>query len=104
MTVLHTASFTETFPFADGVMGLVTANLALHNAKREGRIFAVKEMARVCAKGGRIVIVDLYGYFKDHRCTLEELGWKGVSVELLGFKMLYGTLPCQILTATKPEE
>lgn len=103
MAVLHTASFTETFPFADGVFGLVTANLSIHNAQREGRIFAVKEMARVCAPGGRVVIVDLYGYFKDHRVALEECGWTGVDVSLVSFKMMYGVLPCQILTATKPE-
>lgn len=103
ISVLHTASFTETFPFVDSVFGLVTASLSIHNAKREGRIFAVKEMARVCAPGGRIVIVDLYGYFKDHKSTLEECGWIGVDISLLGFKMMYGSLPCQILTATKPE-
>ncbi|KND93938.1 hypothetical protein TOPH_01568 [Tolypocladium ophioglossoides CBS 100239] len=69
-TVLHTASFTARLPFADAAFALVTSNLALHNAPREGRLAAVKEMARVCAPGGSIVIVDLYGYFKDHRATL----------------------------------
>jgi SAM-dependent methyltransferase len=103
MAVLHTASFAETLPFADGVFGLVTANLSIHNAKREGRLFAVREMARVCAPAGRIVIVDLYGYFGDHKSVLEECGWTGVHVSFVGFKMLYGVLPCQILTATKPE-
>lgn len=101
-SVLHTASFTETFPFASDVFGLVTANLAIHNAKRDGRIAAVKEMARVTAPGGRIVIVDLYGYFKDHKDALVELGWENIDVSLVGFKMMYGILPCEMLTATKP--
>ncbi|KAJ3560844.1 hypothetical protein NP233_g10568 [Leucocoprinus birnbaumii] len=102
-TILHTASFTEPFPFAESSFSLVTSNLAIHNAKREGRLVAVREMARVCAPGGKIIIIDLYGYFKDHKTVLEEeMGWKDVDVSMVGFKMLYGTLPCQILTATKP--
>ncbi|KAK9444722.1 methyltransferase [Metarhizium brunneum] len=102
LTVLHTASFTKTFPFADGVFGLVTASLSIHNAQREGRVFAVKEMARVCAPGGRVIIVDLYGYFKQHRRALEESGIRDIRVSLLGFGMIYGILPCQLLTAIKP--
>ncbi|PNY26489.1 Uncharacterized protein TCAP_03599 [Tolypocladium capitatum] len=101
-TVLHTASFTARFPFADAAFALVTSNLALHNAPRKGRLAAVKEMARVCAPGGSVVIVDLYGYFKDHRATLEGLGWEGVEVARVGFRMLYGVLPCQMLTAKAP--
>jgi SAM-dependent methyltransferase len=102
-TVLHTASFTETLPFADGVFGLVTANLSLHNANREGRLFAVEEVARVCAPGGRVVIVDLYGYFKDHERVLGECGWTGVEVSLLGLDMMFGIWPCEMLAATRPE-
>ncbi|KAK2590184.1 hypothetical protein QQS21_012135 [Conoideocrella luteorostrata] len=101
LSVLHTASFTETFPFVDNIFGLVTANLSIHNTKREGRVFAVKEMARVCAPGGKIVIVDLFGFFGDHKAVLEELGWKDVDVTFAGFKMMYGCLPCQVLTASK---
>lgn len=102
-TVLHTASFTARLPFADAAFTLVTSNLALHNAPRDGRLAAVKEMARVCAPGGTVVVIDLYGYFKDHRATLEGLGWEGVEVEQVGFRMLYGVLPCQMLTATAPK-
>ena len=103
LSVLHTASFTDRLPFADGVFGIVTANLSLHNVNRDGRLAAVEDMARVCAPGGRIVIVDLYGYFNDHSSVLQDrLGWKGVEVSVVGFKMMYGVLPCQMLTATKP--
>ncbi|KAJ6779766.1 hypothetical protein PWT90_10153 [Aphanocladium album] len=102
-TVLHTASFTEGFPFADGAFSLVTSNLAIHNAKREGRRFAVQEMARVCKPGGKIILVDLFGYFGDHKAVLREQGWTDVDVSLVGWKMMFGTLPCQVLVATKPE-
>lgn len=102
-TVLNTASFTEKFPFQDGSFSLVASNLAIHNAKREGRKFAIAEMARVCKPGGKIILVDLYGYFGDHKSVLKELGWTDVDVSLVGWKMMYGTLPCQMLLATKPE-
>ncbi|KAL3957445.1 hypothetical protein ACCO45_008023 [Purpureocillium lilacinum] len=102
-TVLHTASFAERFPFADGAFSLVTSNLALHNASREGRLVAVREIARVCRPGGTVLIVDLFGFFKDHRAVLEEeLKWTDVDVSMVGVKMLYGALPCQVLRATKP--
>lgn len=103
-TVLHTASFTETLPFRDGAFSLVTSNLAIHNAKKEGRRFAVREMARVCAPGGKILLVDLYGYFGEHKAVLAELGWTEVEVSLVGWKMMFGTLPCQMLVATKPQQ
>ncbi|KAK7222123.1 hypothetical protein V2G26_010126 [Clonostachys chloroleuca] len=103
-TVLHRASFTEQLPFADGVFSLITSNLAIHNVNREGQTVAIKEMARVCKPGGRIVMIDLYGHFKDHKAVLLELGWREVKIELVGFKMLYGVLPCQILTTIKPSQ
>lgn len=104
-TVLHTASFTEPFPFKDNTFSLLTSNLAIHNAKREGRLNAVREMARVCTPGGTLLIIDLYGYFKDHKSVLvDELGWKDVDVSVVSWKMLYGVLPCQILKATKPAQ
>ncbi|CAG9977997.1 unnamed protein product [Clonostachys byssicola] len=98
-TVLHRASFTEQLPFTDGVFSLVTSNLAIHNVNREGQTVAIKEMARVC---GRVVIIDLFGHFNDHKTVLLELGWREVKIELVGFRMLYGVLPCQILTTMKP--
>lgn len=101
-TVLHNVSFAEPLPFADGVFSLVTASLAIHNADKEGRTTAVKEMARVCAVGGKIVIVDLPGFFHNHTTVLKELGWTDVKVKLAGVKMMWGMLPSSILTATKP--
>lgn len=101
--VLHTTNFTDRFPFADGVFPLVTTCLTVHNVDGTGRKNAVKEMARVCATGGRIIMVDLYGYFKDHQKILEGLKWKDVKVSIVGFRMSYGVLPCQMLTAQKPK-
>lgn len=104
-TALHTASFTETFPFKDGTFSVITSSLAIHNVDRNGRLHAVREMARVCAPGGKLILIDLYGFFKDHKSVLtEELGWKDVNVELASWKMMFGSLPCQILTATKPSQ
>jgi hypothetical protein len=44
----------------------------------------------------------LYGYFKEHQIVLGALGWKGVEVSLVGFRMSYGVVPCQMLVAVKP--
>jgi SAM-dependent methyltransferase len=101
--VLNEASFTEPFPFEDGVFSLITSSLAIHNVAREGRSTAVAEIARVCAPGGTVIIVDLYGFFKDHVGVLKSLGWEDVHVTRAGLRMMYGILPCQILRATKPK-
>jgi SAM-dependent methyltransferase len=101
--VLHEGSFTESFPFADGVFSLITSSLAIHNVAREGRRAALAEIARVCAPGGKVIIVDLYGFFKDHVGILKSLGWEDVRVVAAGLRMMYGILPCQILQATKPK-
>lgn len=101
-TVLHTASFTDRLPFTDGAFQFITSNLALHNTNREGRIVAMKEMARVCAHGGCIVVVDICGSFNDHKTVPEGLGWNDITVSTIGLKMLYGIWPCQVLMAIKP--
>jgi SAM-dependent methyltransferase len=50
----------RTLPFADDSFDLVTAGLAIHNVgEKDGREQAVREIARVVAPGGRVVIVDL---------------------------------------------
>ncbi|KAF2180674.1 hypothetical protein K469DRAFT_714692 [Zopfia rhizophila CBS 207.26] len=100
-TVLHTATFPEQFPFAGGVFSLVTTSLALHNVLKEGRMVAVKEIARVRAPGGKVILVDLYRFFKDHSSLLNSVGFEQVEVKAAGIKMMYGVLPCQILTAVK---
>ena len=102
-TVLHRASFAEQLPFADGTFSLVTASLSLHNTSQEGRRVAIREMARVCAFGGRLIVVDLWGSFNAYVSALRDANWTDVSVRWAGLKMMYGILPCQVLEATKPE-
>lgn len=102
--VLHTASFTEPLPFADGAFSLVTSSLALHNVDVEGRRRAVEELARICAPGANVILVDLQGYPKGYAETLTGLGWKGVKYAFGGVGVMFGFWPCQVLHATKPSE
>lgn len=101
LVVVHRASFTDKFPFIDGAFSLITSNLALHNAKKDGRSVAIKEMARVCGPGGKIIVVDLCGSFGDYKAELGALGFEDILVELVGMRMMFGILPCQMLTATR---
>lgn len=100
--VLHTASFTETLPFEDGVFSLVTSSLAIHNVEQHGRERAIEELARVCKSCGSVVIVDLMGYPKEYVETLRKLEWKQVTCEFAGIGSMFGMWPCQVVRATKP--
>ncbi|KAJ7199021.1 putative methyltransferase [Mycena pura] len=101
--VLHTASFTETLPFNEGVFGVVTSSLAVHNTHKEGRRAAVKEMARVCRPGGWLVLVDLAGYVGGYEEVLKALGWTEVASKWGGAGVMFGMWPCMVLKARKPE-
>lgn len=100
--VLHTADFTARLPFVDGVFAVVTASLSLHNAGAEGRTNGIQEIARVCEPGGKVVIVELYGYIREYMAILRELGWADMNARMGGLRLMYGMWPCQILEATKP--
>ncbi|KAJ7862319.1 methyltransferase [Mycena leptocephala] len=51
--VLHTASFTETLPFKEGVFGVVTSSLAVHKTDKEGGGWRWKKWREcVCPAGG----------------------------------------------------
>lgn len=102
LAVLNTADFSDKFPFADGAFSLVTSNLVLHCSSKEGRLNAMREIARVCMPEGRVVIVDLYGHFGELEAALKAMGWTDVKVSIVGFRMSYGVIPCQMLLATKP--
>jgi SAM-dependent methyltransferase len=101
--VLHTASFTETLPFKEGVFGVVTSSLAVHNTDKEGRRAAVKEMARICMPGGWVVLVDLAGYVGGYEKVLRALGWTEVDKKWGGAGVMFGAWPCMVLKARKPE-
>jgi SAM-dependent methyltransferase len=100
--VLHTASFTEKFPFADGVFSLVTSSLAIHNVDAKGRNHAIEELVRVCRPGGRVLLVDLMGYPKEYADNLTALGWTDVSYGFAGVGSMFGMWPCQVVRANKP--
>ena len=100
--VLNAASFVEKLPFADGAFSLVTSSLAFHNVDSEGRRTAVEELARVCAPGASVILLDLRGSVQAYMDTLVALGWRDVSVSFAGVGVMYGMWPCQILRATKP--
>jgi SAM-dependent methyltransferase len=102
--VLHEKSFTERLPFADGIFSLITTSLAVHNVERLGRENSLREMGRVCAPGGRIIMVDLFWYFKEYERLFEELGFEDIKIFGAGLRMMYGLFPCKILTATKPKQ
>ncbi|KAJ6564552.1 putative methyltransferase [Mycena capillaripes] len=88
--VLNTASFTEMLPFKDGVFGVVTSSLAVHNVDKEGRRKAVQEMARVCLPGGYVVILDLAGYVGGYEEVLRELGWTEANRKWGGAGVMFG--------------
>ncbi|KAE8389098.1 hypothetical protein BDV23DRAFT_194730 [Aspergillus alliaceus] len=99
--VLHTGNFGR-LPFADGVFGLVTGSLSIHNANKEVRRDAVREAARVLVGGGELVIVDLAGYVGEYAGFLEELGWREIEVESGGLRLMFGAWPGRVLKARKP--
>lgn len=48
----------EHLPYPDGAFNIVTTRFAMHHFLQPGVVF--REMVRVCAPGGRIVVVDSY--------------------------------------------
>ena len=100
--VLHTASFAEDLPFADGIFSLITSSLAIHNVGVKGRKQAIQELARICKPGGKVLLVDLMGYPKEYAANLTALGWTQVSYGFTGIGSMFGMWPCQIVRANKP--
>lgn len=65
-------------PVADGSFDAVVASLSIHNIHgREGRVAAVKEIARLLKPGGRVAIVDIArtGEYVD---SFRQLGWTDI--------------------------
>jgi arsenite methyltransferase len=62
-------------PVADGSFDAVVASLSIHNIHgREGRVAAVKEIARVLKPGGRVAIVDI-ARTGEYVNGFHQLGW-----------------------------
>jgi ubiquinone/menaquinone biosynthesis C-methylase UbiE len=74
---VHTGDM-RSMPFADGSFELAVSNLAIHNLPGAAeRARALREIARVVAPGGRVLLVDFAGT-AAHLATLRELGWQEV--------------------------
>ncbi|KAH6695632.1 methyltransferase [Plectosphaerella plurivora] len=101
--ILHEASFEQRLPFADGIFSLVTTSLAVHNVQFLGRENSLREIGRICAPGGRVILVDLFWYFQEYEELFDEIGFENIQVVKAGARMMYGLFPCKILTATKPK-
>jgi ubiquinone/menaquinone biosynthesis C-methylase UbiE len=48
----------ESLPYADGAFDIVVTRFSMHHFLEPARVFA--EMVRVCAPGGRVVVVDMH--------------------------------------------
>lgn len=100
--VLHSVSFAERLPFCDGAFTLVTASLSIHNVTAVERQTAVREAARVCAPGGRMLILDLAQYVGGYAKTLKQMGWTDVTTKFAGPEVIFGVVPCWWLVAQCP--
>jgi SAM-dependent methyltransferase len=86
-------------PFPDRLMDAVISSLAVHNVPgKEGRARAIREMARVLKRGGRLAIQDL-GSTREYVKTLRDMGWQDVQTSGLSFLMFP---PVRTVTGKKP--
>ncbi|MFT3898417.1 MAG: class I SAM-dependent methyltransferase [Thermomonas sp.] len=87
----------RTLPFPDSSFDVVLSSMALHNIyDAGGRQAAVREIARVLAPGGRVLIVDIR-HASSYAATLRDAGFvdarcvQGVFSRLLGL-VTFGSL------------
>jgi arsenite methyltransferase len=92
-------------PFPDASFDAIVSNVAIHNIyKREGRVEAMREIARVLKPGGRLMIHDIR-HVDEYASELSKLGLTGVerhgSVVMKIFLLLvtFGSLRPDIVTA-----
>jgi ubiquinone/menaquinone biosynthesis C-methylase UbiE len=95
---LETADMTK-MPFADGSFDVVVSSWAIHNVpSAEGRVAALREIARVLAPGGRLAIVDI-GPGRRYGAALAAAGLADVAT---AFDNAVFLIPSWRVTATKP--
>ncbi|HEY8949946.1 MAG TPA: class I SAM-dependent methyltransferase [Rhizomicrobium sp.] len=95
--VVETGDITK-LPFADASFDAIISMIVIHNIpSREGRDWAVQELARVLKPGGRMVIYDLLHTTRYARVLREA----GLTVEALSRETLW-LLPSRSLLARKP--
>jgi arsenite methyltransferase len=85
-------------PFPAGSFDVVLASLAVHNLPADDRPGAVREMLRVLAPGGRLVILDFQAT-ADYERELRAAGAEGVLRSRRHWTM---HPPVRILTAAAP--
>ena len=86
-------------PFPDGAMDVVISSLAIHNVpNREGRVYAIREMARVLKPKGTLAVQDLH-FTGEYVNTLKDLGWRDVK---LSGRMFMIFPPIRVVMGRKP--
>ena len=86
-------------PFEDGTIDVVVSSLAIHNIPdEEGRLKAIREIARVLKPGGRVALLD-FQHTGEYARALRASGWQAVKLSGLHFQMFP---PVRIVTGEKP--
>jgi SAM-dependent methyltransferase len=94
-------------PFPDASFDAVVSNVAIHNIyEREGRLSAMREIARVLKPGGRVMIHDIR-HVNEYASELSRLGLTGVqrrgsaAARIFLFLVTFGSLRPDIVTARR---
>jgi ubiquinone/menaquinone biosynthesis C-methylase UbiE len=86
-------------PFEDQTVDIVVSSLAIHNIPdKNGRVKAVREIARVLKPNGRLALLD-FQRTDEYLQTLRDLGWQEVKRSGLQFQMFP---PVRVVTGKKP--
>jgi SAM-dependent methyltransferase len=60
----------QNLPFGEGKFDVVVCRLALHHVRQPARVLA--EMARVCRRGGMVLVEDIYGSEHPERAAYQD--------------------------------
>ena len=80
-------------------MDIVVSSLAIHNVPdKDGRVKAVREIARVLRPNGQVALLD-FQRTDEYIQTLRELGWQELKLSGLDFEMFP---PVRVVSGKKP--
>src|SRR5207248_3085609 len=88
----------ERLPYPDGAFTIVVTRFAMHHFLDPAAVF--REMVRVCAPGGRIVVVDTYTSEDPAKAAAFEDASLGIPVRRAGEELEYA-YPVAILAADR---